>query len=202
MESHKWKAFFSYYKWHLAFLLLVIICVAFIFGSISTSYEVDLYVGYIGLGSGYMKEQEFEDGKGDFEKLLKDATGDEAKHAAINVINVNKDKEGLSILEQMIETKSYHIYIAPKQIFANHPNKDDFAQLLKPDANVENLTDDRGRIYAISLAGNTYIEKLGLRDPSEFYIAAASFQDEELSDFEKNGINITNYIVESRKKFN
>ncbi len=202
MESSKWRSFFSYYKWHLIFLLLVIVCISFILGSVSTSYEVDLYIGYVGLESGFMKQQEFEDSKGDFEKLLKDATEDGARHSAINVVNVNKEKEALKILQQMIETEDYHIYIAPKDTFLKHPDKNNFAKLLEPDSNVERLTDDSGRIYAISLAGNTYIERLGLRDPSDFYIAAASFGKEELTDFEKNGINITNYIVESRKKFN
>ncbi len=202
MESHKWKSFFDYYKWHLFFLLLVIVCVVFVLTSLTTSYEADLCFGYIGLQTGYMDTQKFNDNKSDIEKLLKDATGDGDRYAEIFIYNANKKKEAVQFLEDMIETESYHIFIAPKDTFLTHENKSHFATLLDPKANVETLTDSNGRIYAVSLEGNTYIEMLGLRDSTGLYIAAADFEDDELTDYEKNGINITNFIVESRKNYN
>ena len=84
----------------------------------------------------------------------------------------------------------------------NYITKSDFATLLTPKGNVETISDSNGRIYAVSLEGNTYIEMLGLRDTTGLYIAAADFEDEKLSDYEKNGINIANFIVESRKNYN
>ena len=206
MGSHKWKIFFSYYKWHLIFISLVLVCIVFVLTSITTSYDADLYIGYVNLQSGYMDTQKFNDNKGDIENLLKDATGDDFKYAAINAIPANKDKEAVKFLEEMIETESYHIYIAPMQTFLAHDNPENFATLLDPKGNVNTLSDSNGRIYAVSLEGNAYIETLGFRGSaalsgdSSLYIAAANFEDKELTDYEKNGINISNFIVENRKK--
>lgn len=205
MDSRKWKIFFSYYKWHLIFILLVLVCIVFVLTSITTSYDADLYIGYVNLQrSGYMDTQKFNDNKGDIENLLKDSTGDDFKYAAIKAIPANKDKEAVRLLEEMIETESYHIYIAPMQTFLTHDNPGDFATLLDPKGNVDTLTDSDGRIYAVSLEGNTYIERLGFRGSAalsgseSLYIAAADFGNEELTDYEKNGINISNFIVENR----
>lgn len=202
MDSRKWKSVLDYYKWHLCFLLLVVICVVFVLTSLTTSYEADLCVGYIGLQTGYMDTQKFNDNKPDIEKLLKDSTGDGDRYAEIYVYNVNKKKEALNLLEEMIEAEGYHIYIAPKDTFLSHENKSDFATLLTPKGNVETISDSSGRVYAVSLEDNTYIEMLGLRDTTGLYIAAADFKDEKLTDYEKNGINIANFIVESRKNYN
>lgn len=202
MNSVKWKDFFTYYKWHLSFAVLVLICAIFIISSLTTSYEADIYIGYVGYNSGYMDVQKFNDNKSDIEKLLKDANNDGSRHAELYVFSANKKKEAAKLFSDMIDTESYHLYIAPKVIIEEYEDKNHFATLKKPVTSVECLTDSGGRVYAISLEKNSYIEMLGLRDTSGLYIAAANFNKDELTDYEKNSINIANFVIESRKNYN
>ena len=203
MDTHNnnWKSFFSYYKWHIIFFVLVAICIAFVAGSCSTSSEADLTIGFI--GTTYVHEQSFGDNQDDINKLLIDSSKDGTKSATFAVNRVNKQKEAIDLLEEAVELKAYNIYIAPKEAFLKHKNKSDFATMNKPSDNVGTLRDSSERIYAVSLDNNSYVSTiLGIRDPKDMYIAVGAAKKEKLTDYEKNGLNIANYIVESRKNYN
>lgn len=200
MESHKWKDFFSYYKWHILFIVLVIVCVCFIFTSLFSEKDPDLIMGYV--GTNYVDTQMFEDNKDAIQGLSKSATSQKKAYIILEDYPVNTEEEILSWFEDMIETHSYHIYIAPKKAFLNHKNKSDFATIKNPMDNVDCLIDDNGRTYAVSIEDNSYMKRLGFSKREGLYIAAADYGEEELSVYEKNGINITNFIIENRKTYN
>ena len=200
-SGNQWRSIFSYYKWHIIFFILIIICIVFVTFSFTTSYESDLVIGFI--GTTYVHEQSFEDNQSDINKLLNDANNDGSKYSTFSVNRANKQKEVDNLLDQAIEADAYHIYITTKEAFLNRKDKKPFATLSKPSENVDTLKDSQGRIYAVSLDNNTYVSSiLGIRDPKDMYIAVASSGKKDYTDFEKNAINIANYIVESRKNYN
>ena len=198
MQHGHFKKFVSYYKWHLIFLLLIIVCLAFIVQSCSTSTEPDLVIGYI--ASPYLKIEDFDNNKGQqIEILLHDANDDGDKTVELLDYTVDKEDEINELFVDMIDSKSYHIYILPKHAFEAYKDKSAFSNIEVADVNVDSLKDEDGRIYAYSIEGNSYAEKLGFINNANLYIAAANFGDAELSAQEKNGINITREIIKQRK---
>ena len=75
------KSFFSFYKWHLIFLVLIIVCSLFVFNSISSSTPPDLRIAYS--SKNYINTATFNDYKSEIEMLLREATGDDKLMAEV-----------------------------------------------------------------------------------------------------------------------
>ncbi len=191
------RNFIGYYKWHLIFLALILICVGFIAFSFLSNSESDIVIGYF--GTEYVNEQTFSDNKAySIETLLHDANGDDKKLADLVTYTVDEG-DVARLLNDAIETKSYHIYIAPKSAFEEVDDLSVFATL-DPDTVADALSTSEGRVYAVSVEGNSLLNKLGFINNDNLYIAAANFGGEELSTKEKNGANIAKHIIENRTK--
>ncbi len=198
MENNRqFKSFISYYKWHLIFVLLIVVCLGFIIKSCSTDASPDLIIGYI--ASHYVNEEDFESGKTKFEHLLQDANGDGNRVSRLSTYIEDNQDDINEMFVEMIDSQDYHIYILPKESFVAYKDKDSFARFNQEYPNVETLKDKDGRIYAYSIEGNSYMESLGFVDTDNLFIAAADFGNKELSTEEKNGINITSEIIKNRK---
>ena len=197
MERSNFRRFVGYYKWHLMFLLLIIVCLVFIIKSCSTDTAPDLRIGYI--ATPFVNEEDFESNKPKFEHLLHDANEDKKKIAELVPYTVDKQDEINDLFVDMIESESYHIYILPKEAFIAYKDKSAFASISVNAGNTETIKDGKGRVYAYSVEGNSYLESLGFLNTDNLFIAAADFKDKELSTEEKNGINITKEIIEKRK---
>ena len=197
------RVFVREYRWHLIFFLLIMVCVLFIFVSSVTKVENDMIVGYV--GDKYVNTQSFNDNKAELELLLIDSNKDKKRHTELLSYTVDLQKDIDELFTQMVESESYHIYISSKKTFKNYKDKDCFADLsgyIGAGADTTDvLKDAKGRVYAISLEGNTLAERLGIVDTKELYIGAAFFNGDSLTDQEKNGMNITGYIIENKQKY-
>lgn len=200
MEKGSFKNLISYYKWHIIFILLIILCLVFMFTSLTTKVEPDLAIGYI--ASPYIKIEDFDNNKQHLiEHLLHDANNDGKKNAELFDYTVDKQNDINELFVDMIESQSYHIYILPKEAFVAYKDKTAFATVSVNAANVDMLKDTNGRVYAYSIEGNTFAESLGFINTDNLYIAAAHFGNDELSKQEKNGMNITKQIIEKRRDY-
>lgn len=193
----------DYYKWHLLFALIVLICLGFIFMSVTTQFSPDMIIGYS--GSRYVNLQTFNDNKAELERLLHDADNDGKKVANFVAYTGDLQKDINESFEKMIDSGSYDIYIADKETFEAYEDKDVFADAISyisfRDKEYDTLKDSSGRIYATSLAGNSLAQRMGIVDPDGLYIAAAQDKDGELTDQRKNGRNLAGYIVDNKEKY-
>ena len=191
------KYFIRYYKWHLIFFALVLACVVFLFVNMLSVVEPDLVVSYV--GSQYINTQKFNDTKKQIETLLKDTNQDNKKSAAIYAHAGDTQKELDELLEEVLDDKESDIFIATRETFENCKDKSMFADvssyLVYNPEKIDVVTDDDGRAFAVSLKGNEFVENFGIIDPTELYIAAANSGEDEMTDREKNGRNITGDII-------
>lgn len=197
MEKRQFRNFINYYKWHFIFFLIILVCVVFILSSVTRNIDPDITIGYI--ATPYVNIEDFDNNKAIFEHLLHDANADGKKNAKLIDYTVDKQSDINELFVDMISSKSYHIYILPKEAFLAYKDKSAFASVSVKAANTETLKDENGRIYAYSIEGNTYAENLGFINTDNLFIAAANFGEEELSTEEKNGMNITKEIIERRR---
>ena len=102
----------------------------------------------------------------------------------------------------MVDSGDYDIYISNKDAFETFEDKSKFVTVNEYIADAENekydvIKDKSGRIYAISLLGNDYVEKLGIMDTKDLYIAVAATDSEDSDEVvasRKNGKNIALFI--------
>ena len=193
------RAFLNYYKWHLIFFLLILVCTIFISVKITTKEEPDVLLAYV--GDSFVNNDDFNNNKSILELMLNDANKDGKRIPQMSSYMIDSQKDMVNVLNQVIETKSYQIYIAPKEVFRKIEDKSVFAKFAHDTGNLSTLKKPNGDVYAVSVEDNTLLVNLGIRDTKGLYIAAADFGNEELSDKEKNGINITKEIIEKRKDY-
>ncbi len=193
------RAFFNYYKWHLIFFLLILVCIIFISVRVTTKEEPDVILAYV--GDSFVNNDDFNNNKSIIELMLNDANKDGKRIPQMSSYMVDSHKDMVDVFEQVIETESYHVYIAPKAVFEEIEDKSVFAKFSHETGNLGVLKKSNGDVYAVSVEDNTLLVNLGIRDTKGLYIAAADFPDEELSNEEKNGINITKEIIEKRKDY-
>lgn len=194
------RSFLKFYKWHIMFIILVLGCILWALSSVTTKVEPDLIIGYT--GTAYVNEQAYSDNqKTEIDLLLHDANGDNKKSSVLHPYTLGSTKDSIDVMEQMIEN-DYHIYIAPREVFEAIEDKSVFATLDIDDDNVDKLSTYSGRVYAISVEGNSVLKRLGFVKTDGLFIATASFKSDTLTAFEKNGINITTELIKSRKKYN
>ncbi|MBR1969629.1 MAG: hypothetical protein IKA17_04665 [Clostridia bacterium] len=200
------KKFLNYYKWQIIFFILIFICGMFVLSKTTVTFPADLRIAYT--STHYLNSQTFNDNKSEIEMLLNEATNDDKKVATIKTFSSDNIDEVKNKLRQYVKSDVYDIYIASKQAFDAIEDKSVFidvsryeSQIIKRDTMLE---DSSGRAYAVPLEGNTIIELLGGTDTKGLYIAAAAEkgEEDEISAFRKNGINICGYIIENKDKYN
>lgn len=195
------RYFLNYYKWHLLFLLLIIVCFIFAFMNMTTSTQPDIVIGYV--GTNYVNVQTFKDNKEDIEKVLADANDDKRKLAQMYAYTLDLQGDLDDMLIEMVDSEDYDIYISNKEGFEAFEDKSKFVTVNEyvsdiESAKYETIKDKSGRIYAVSLLDNDYVKRLGIMDTTDLYIAVASFDPEdgeELPVSRKNGRNIALFII-------
>lgn len=198
MKTRFWKRFWHYYKWHILFLALIVVCVTFILTSVTQRHEPDLSICYI--GKNYINVQTFDDNKKMIEDILHDANKDEKKVASISAYPVDTESDLHEVFEKIAEKDTFDIFISEKTAFSKYEDKSifvtagEYVNLSK--LPVETLKDENGRIYAVSLEKCPFLKRLGIFDATDLYIAAVDAKGGgELTGNRKNGRNITQYIL-------
>ena len=198
------STFIRYYKWHLFFLLLIIVCLLFVYNNMTAQVYPDLTVSYA--GTKYINTQSFMDAKEELELLLKDANGDGKKVASVYARTGDLQRDIDEAFTEIVETGAYDIYIADKQTFKNYKDKTAFAETSSyvtfGEKKFDTLKDSSGRVYAVSIENNTLAERLGFVNTEGLYIAASEADKKgNITDYKKNGRNITGYIIENKEKY-
>lgn len=197
------RRFLRYYKWHLIFALLVVICLAFVYTNMTANDEPDLTIAYV--GTQYINTQSFMDYKAEIELLIKDANGDGKKLAAVSANTGDLQRDIDEAFFEIVESGSYDIYVASEKTFSSYKDKKAFVStdeyITFGEGKFDTLSDSSGRTYAVSLKDNTLAKRLGFMDTTDLYIAAAVGKEETLSDFKKNGRNIAGYIIDNKEKY-
>lgn len=194
------RRFIDYYKWHLLFLLLVLICVGFMFLNITSTTEPDLVIGYIGIN--YVNVQTFNDNKGEIELLLRDSNDDGERLTSMYAYAVDLENDLHDTFAEMIDTDNYDIYITTKSALKKAEDKSVFVSASEyvnlSGKDIDTLKDKSGRVYAVSLEDNEYLKKMGIMNTTDLYIAVAQSENDkegELPGNRKNGRNIAGYII-------
>jgi len=195
------RRFFRYYKWHVFFFLLIVVCLSFVLFNMTISTTPDLIIGYV--GDRYVNAQTFNDNKSTIELLLKDVNGDKKMTASLLPYTADLQSDIDTLLVEMLDAGSYDIYIASEETFENCEDKSLFANaeeyITFGSSEIKTLKDKTGRIYAISIDGNEFVKRMGILDSTDLYIAVALDKDKkEMSENRKNGRNITGYIIDNK----
>ena len=135
---------------------------------------------------------------------MRDADGNEKKELIFENFYFDNAKERAKKLDQLIEEDEWDLYIADKEAFEGVKNKNGFIEadyLPQSGSEIASLKDEKGRVYAASIKGNTIIKRLGIYEADYLYIAPASGKEKEASQFRKNGRNICYYILENKEKY-
>lgn len=193
------RRFIGYYKWHLLFLLLVIICIAFVLFNMTTTVTPDMVIAYA--DTRYIDTQVFNDNKHTWEHWLQDANNDEKKVANLIAYTADLQKDLDELFVKLVEEDTNDIYIMSKTTFENFEDKSVFVDVRYfAEINEERndvLKDEDGKIYAVSLEGNKFAKDLGIIDSTDLYLAVCESKEEELPVARKNGRNIASTIINS-----
>lgn len=194
------RRFLDYYKWHLIFLLLVLICIGFMLLNITSTTEPDLVIGYIGMN--YVNVQTFNDNKAEIELLLRDSNDDGERLTSMYAYAVDLENDLHDTFAEMIDTDDYDIYITTKTALKKVEDKSVFVPASEyvnlSGKDIDTLKDKSGRVYAVSLEDNEYLKKMGIMNTTDLYIAVAQSENDkegELPGNRKNGRNIAGYII-------
>lgn len=197
------RRFIDYYKWHLTFLLLIVICIGFMFINMASTTKPDLTIGYLGIN--YINVQTFNDNKNEIELLLRDANDDGERNAALYGYSVDLESDLHDTFADMIEVDEYDIYITTKAALKKFEDKsafvaaDEYVNLTNKE--IDTLKDKSGRIYAVSLEDNEYLKKMGILNTTDLFIAVAQSKNQKgdsLPTNRKNGRNIAGYIIDEK----
>jgi len=194
------KAFLNYYKWHIFFLALFIVCILVFTVDSCRKSVPDLKITCF--STGFINEQTFNDAKSDIEGLLHDADGDGHKRVHLTTYTYDEQSDLDLLFETFCVPKDSDIVIATKKTLENFKEKDmlvDATEYVHDAASgkLDVLKDSNGRVYAISVEGNEYLKKRGFHFSEGLYIAVVAEDKEakELSANKKNARNIAQYIV-------
>lgn len=194
------RRFLDYYKWHLIFLLLVLICIGFMLLNMTSKTEPDLVIGYIGMN--YVNVQTFNDNKAEIELLLRDSNDDGERLTSMYAYAVDLENDLHDTFAEMIDTDNYDIYITTKSALKKAEDKSVFVSASEyvnlSGKDIDTLKDKSGRVYAVSLEDNEYLKKMGIMNTTDLYIAVAQSENDkegELPGNRKNGRNIAGYII-------
>ena len=115
------RQFFDYYKWHLFFFGLFIVCISVITISSCSNSKPDLKINCI--STAYVNVQTFNDTKADLEALLQDADGDKKKIAEMNSYTYDVQDDLNEILLLLCTPADSDIIITTKATFEEFEDK-------------------------------------------------------------------------------
>lgn len=191
------KRFIGYYKWHLLFLLLVIICIAFVLFNMTTTVSPDMTIVYA--DTRYIDTQMFNDNKHTWEHWLQDSNGDDKKVANLIAYTADLQRDLDELFVKLVDEDANDIYIMSKTTFENFEDKSVFFDVRSyAEINEERndfLKDEDGKIYAVSLEDNKFAKELGIIDTTDLYIAVCESKKDEIPTERKNGRNIASTII-------
>ena len=193
----------GYYKWHIIFGIIILICVLFAVGSIFNKTPADMKIAYF--SEKHMNVQYFRDAKEEIELLLHDANRDSIRYADVEAFSSKKAEELSGKLAQFIESKECTMIIADKNVFESVADKSVFQEVtgyMIKDDDLSYLTDENEKLYATSLENNSVVKRLGMVENQNLYVAVLikTENGEKTSDM-KNAMNISGYIIENKNKY-
>lgn len=193
------RAFLSFYKWHIFFIALFVICISIFTISSCTKSEPDLVINVI--SHGRINVQTFDDRKEPLVRLLThDADGDGEKTLHLAGYPFDRQTDMNEAFDILANPNDSDIVITTKETLTSYENKDIFADMNEfvPDINSDKYTilkDSSGKVYGVSLEGNDLLKDMGFFDTSDLYISVIEDEGEELSPKKKNARNITIMII-------
>lgn len=197
------RAFFNYYKWHILFFALFVICItAFALSSCQKS-EADLKITCI--STEYVNVQTFNDTKNDLEEFLHDSDGDNKKTAILSSHTVDTQSDLDEVAETLCTAEDCDIIITTKATFERFEKKDIFDTSTNyvwdtGTGKYEVLKDEQGRVYAVSIEGNEYLKNMGFLNTTDLYLAVVieDSDSDNLPSTKKNARNIAQVIIKER----
>lgn len=197
------RAFFDYYKWHLFFFTLFVFCIAVFALSSCRKSVPDLKITCI--STEYVNVQTFNDTKGDLEEFLHDADGDGEKYALLTSYTYDVQSDLDELFEALCTEEDSDIIITTKETFERFEDKDMFdtsTNYVKDTGTgkYDVLTDETGRVYAVSIEKNEYLENMGFLSTANLYLAVVmgDTDNDDLSATKKNARNIAQVIIKER----
>jgi len=194
------RDFLNYYKWHLFFIGLFVVCILVFTISSCTKNEPDLIINCV--TTRYVNDQAFNDRKGSLEDLLHDSNNDAKKLITFHSFTYDLQNDLDEVFSTIATPKDSDILIATKKTFENFEDKSMFDTVTNYVRDAENekynvLKDDSGRIYAVSLEGNEFLELMDFMDTTDIYISVMADEkgNKELSSNKKNARNIALYFI-------
>ncbi len=171
------KVFFSGRRLYIILAVAALLGVIVAVRSCTSRVKPDLIISYI--GENYFSSEAFYDNVSVLEEVIDDINGDGKKYIEISVIpftsNVTAAQQQSNLAKNTMSVgqgKS-RVYIIDKAYAQNiYKNQDVLADLSDFVSEGDDvLTDENGVVYAISVEGNKLLEKLGLDDSEDVYIA-------------------------------
>lgn len=197
------RDFFNYYKWHLFFFVLFVFCVGALVLSSCQKSVPDLKITCV--STEYINTQTFNDTKSDLEEFLHDADGDGEKKAILTSYTYDIQSDLDELFEALCTESDCDIIITTKETFERFENKDMFdtsTNYVKDTGTgkYDVLTDESGRVYAVSIEGNEYLGYMGFLNTENLYLAVVTGEPNinELSANKKNARNIAQVIIKER----
>lgn len=193
------KAFLNYYKWHIFFIALFVVCVSVFTISSCTKSEPDLVINVI--SSGRINVQTFNDRKDPLIKLMThDADGDGTKTISLASYPYDRQSDMNEAFELLANPGDSDIIITTKETLTSFEDKSIFTDMATFISEIDSdkyttLKDSSDRIYAVSLEGNEMLKDMGFFDTTDLYITIISDEGEDISKEKKNARNIAMAII-------
>jgi len=194
------RAFLSYYKWHIFFVALFAFCIASFTFSSCTKSEPDLIITYINTESA--NPGLFKDTKRNLERFLHDADGNDKKEAELVAKTCDTQSDLDELFEALCTVDDCDIILTTKETFERFEEKDMFDTSTNyvidtGTGKYDVLTDENGRVYAVSIEGNDYLQNMGFDNTKNLYLAVVTGEPdrEELTAHKKNARNIAQVII-------
>ncbi len=195
------RSFFGYYKWHIIFIALFVFCIAAFALNSYKKAEPDLKITCI--STEYVNVQMFNDTKGDLEQFLHDADNDGQKYALLTSHTYDSQRDLDELFKAVCTQEGCDLVITTKETFEGFEDKNIFdtsANYVKDTGKYDVLTDETGRVYAVSIEKNQYIQDMGFVNTENLYLAVVIKEADanSLSYNKKNARNIAQVIIKER----
>ncbi len=192
-EQKGLRVFFSGRRLYVILAVAALIGVIVAVRSCTDRVEPDLVISYI--GENYFDSEAFYDNVSTLEAVIDDINGDGKKYIEISVIpftsNVSAAQQQSNLAKNTLSVGQgqSRVYIIDKAYCQNiYENQDvlaDLSDFVREGDDV--LTNENGVVCAISVEGNRLLEKLGLSDTEDVYIALRKITEMDYVNFKDPG---------------
>ena len=195
------KKLFSGKRLIVLLALIIAAGVAVAVRSCAAREKPDLTLTYI--GENYFSSDRFYDARRLIEDNIDDVNGDGKRIAEIAVISFGtnitgaQEQNNLTRLTMSIGGGESRVYIMDKAYAARFADSEALADVAGLASGGKVLTNESGKAYAVSVEGNPVLERLGLSDTEDVYIALRAVSEMDGINFE----NIDAIDASARKAF-